>query len=425
MTDRIIELLKHSGADAWEVTSLKEEGWEFYFIRHDLDQNRAKKTEHIHVTVYKKNEDGSAMGSASMEFAPTESEENVRRSIDDLIYRASLVQSRSYELNPKKEAEAGTAVVRPVAETAKAFLETLNSVHETDTEDLNSYEIFTSVVERRYVNSAGADLTEQYPKSMTEVVVNARSEGHEIELYRLYHSGTCDRNGLRQEIEDTLQFGKDRLRAESTPQMTNASVIFSTDAVLPIYRYFLNNMSSRFVFRRMNDWQIGTPIADGIEGDTITLRALRTLENSSANHAYDSEGAPVRDLTILENSVPKAYWGDRQFCSYLGLEDTFRVTNWEVLPGKTPAAEIRTPGTLEVVEFSDFQADPVTGDLFGEIRLAYLYDENGRRPVSGGSVSGNLKELMKHMTLSAETKQYDSARVPAVTRIDGATVTGK
>ena len=425
MTDRIIELLKHSGADAWEVTSLKELGWEFYFIRHDLDQHRAKKTEHIHVTVYKKNEDGSTMGSASMEIAPTESEENVKKAIEDLIYRASLVQSRAYALNPKKDAEGEPADVRPVAETAKAFLETLNSVNETESEDINSYEIFTSVVERRYVNSEGADFTEQYPESMTEVVVNARKDGHEIELYRLYHSGTCDREGLKQEIEDTLQFGKDRLLASPTPQITNASVIFSTDAVLPIYRYFLSNMSAQFVFRRMNDWKIGEPVCDGVEGDTITLKALRTLENSSENHAYDREGAPVRDLMILENNVPKAYWGDRRFCQYLGLEDTFLVTNWEVLPGTTPAADIRTPGTLEVVEFSDFQADAVTGDLFGEIRLAYLYDENGRRPVSGGSVSGNMKELIRHMTLSVETKQYDSARVPAVTRLDGATVTGQ
>ena len=108
-----------------------------------------------------------------------------------------------------------------------------------------------------------------------------------------------------------------------------------------------------------------------------------------------------------------------------GLDDTFRVTNWEAAGGHKSADEIRTPGTLEVVEFSDFQVDSVTGDLFGEIRLAYLYDENGRRPVSGGSVSGSMKQLVSHMTLSKEMRQYDNVRIPSVTRLDGVTVTGK
>ena len=425
MTDRIIELLKHSGADAWEVTSLHEEGWEFYFIKHDLDQNRAKKTDGIRITVYKNSEDGNAMGSASMEIAPTESEENVKKAIADLIYRASLVQNKIYALNPKKDAETEALPIAPVAKTARDFLEAMNSIHETETEDLNSYEIFTSLITRRYANSAGADFTETYPKSMTEVVVNARKDDHEIELYRLYDSGTCDKEGLKRDIEETLSFGHDRLSAEATPQMTNASVIFSTDAAVPIYRYFLDNMSTAFVFRKMNDWQLEKNYAPEAEGDAVTLKALRYLANSSDNHAYDSEGAPVRDLTIIENNVPKAYWGGRQFSQYLGLDDTFRVTNWEAAGGEKRADEIRTPGTLEVVEFSDFQVDSVTGDLFGEIRLAYLYDENGRRPVSGGSVSGSMKQLVSHMTLSKEMRQYDNVRIPSVTRLDGVTVTGK
>ena len=62
MADRHLEqllgILRTSGADAWEVADINEWGWEFYFIGHRLDQNRAKDVEHINLKVYKLSEDG-------------------------------------------------------------------------------------------------------------------------------------------------------------------------------------------------------------------------------------------------------------------------------------------------------------------------------------------------------------------------------
>ena len=75
------------------------------------------------------------------------------------------------------------------------------------------------------------------------------------------------------------------------------------------------------------------------------------------------------------------------------------------------------------MEFSDFQVDDVTGDIAGEIRLAYLHRDGKTVPVSGGSVSGNMNELVKGMQFSAERRQYNTLMIPAVTRLNGATVT--
>ena len=47
MIDRIISYLKTSGVTAWEITDELTYGWEFYFIRHELDQNRVKNVETI------------------------------------------------------------------------------------------------------------------------------------------------------------------------------------------------------------------------------------------------------------------------------------------------------------------------------------------------------------------------------------------
>ena len=67
MLDTILSILRRSDLAGWEVSSVTTEGWEFYFIRHALDQNRAKKVEHITVRVYCLLDDGAAIGSASCE----------------------------------------------------------------------------------------------------------------------------------------------------------------------------------------------------------------------------------------------------------------------------------------------------------------------------------------------------------------------
>ena len=66
----------------------------------------------------------------------------------------------------------------------------------------------------------------------------------------------------------------------------------------------------------------------------------------------------------------------------------------------------------------------MTGDLFGEIRLAYWHDGETVTAVSGGSLSGSMLELVEDMRLSRETVQYNNWRIPAATLLKGVTVTG-
>ena len=158
--------------------------------------------------------------------------------------------------------------------------------------------------------------------------------------------------------------------------------------------------------------------------EKMTIQAVASLPNSSKNLAFDAEGARIRDMTIVEKGTAVHYWGSRQFSQYLGLEQSFHASNFAVSGGTETAEEIRRGDWLEVVEFSDFQVDHVTGDIAGEIRLGYLHQDGKTVPVSGGSVSGSMNELVKKMQFSAESRQYDTMKIPALTRLNGATVTG-
>ena len=424
MLDTIVKLLNEAGVSAWEIRDVKTRGWEFYFIRHALDQNRVKDVEHITVQVYQLIEDGAWLGTASCELAPTAQEAELRAQIADLAYRATLVKNRPYTLRGPETVEAAETAPIDVDAIAADFIRTVREIPETAGEDINSYEIFVSAKTRRILNSAGVDVTESYPDSMLEVVVNARREGHEIELYRNYTSGSCDTEGLRRDLERTMRYGRDRLAARPTPALGTADVLFTGRDAVNLYSYFADRLNAAMVYRKLSDWQLGEPVAPVFHGDRPRLEALRELPNSSRNRRFDAEGAPIRDTLLLEDGVARGYLGSRMFASYLGLEHAFIPTNLAASGGTHTEAELRAGTYLEVVEFSDFQVDSATGDLFGEIRLAYWHDGETVTPVTGGSLSGSMLALAGEMYLSRESVQYDHWRIPAATLVKGVTVTG-
>ena len=424
MTDKLIALLKASGVHAWEVTDTETLGWEFYFIRHRLDQNRMKNVRHVNLTVYETADGGKTLGSATAEVPLDADDAGMQTLIRDLSYRASLVKNAYYTLNPASTAKAPDTKLDLKA-IAKKFIETMTSLPETETEDLNSYEIFVSEVRRRFCSSTGTDVSFVYPSSMVEVVVNARRDGHEIELYRMLTSGDCDEKTLRETLEKAMTQGRDRLVAVPTPNFGKIPVVFSGDDAEELYSYFAARLSPAMLFRRFSDYEIGKPIAEELLGDKLTVRTVENLPGSSKNFAYDNEGAKVRDVVLMDAGVPKFFTGNRMFSCLMGLEGTFNPTNMIFEGGTKTEEELRSGEYLEVVEFSDFQVDPIAGDVFGELRLGYYHDGRGNvTPVTGGSVSGDMGEYLKRMTFTKETTRSDNVVYPKLTRLEDVTFAG-
>lgn len=422
MTDKIIEILKASSADAWEVIDTVTEAWEFYFIKHELDQNRVRDVEHITVKVHRKLEDGKFLGTASEEIPPTATEEEVKKVIDNLYERASFVKNPYYELNSEK-VEVSSTDVDPRA-VSKAYIEALNEVPETSGEFINSYEIFVEKNKRRYVNSEGIDATVVSPSSMVEVVVNARNEEHEIEIYSMYKAGTCDKEHIVSEIKNSLKYGKDRLSTVPTPVLNKATVVLPTEDAGQIYKWFACKMMAEYKYRGYSNFEIGKEISDKVKGDKITLLGLKELPNSSSNGDIDSEGAKTKDMYIIRDNVPENFWGGCQCRYYLGIKDSYVVSNFQAIGGSKTEAELRSGTYLEVVQFSDFTVDEITGEIAGEIRLGYYHEGDKVTPVSGGSVSGSLAELMNCLYMSKESKQYNNMLMPSIIKIEDMTIAG-
>ena len=423
MTDKIVEILKASEADGFEITDKVTLAYEFYYIGHKLDQNRVRDVEHIDVRVFKKLDDGQMLGSASGEMYPTLTEDEIKKEIDKLIDRAGHVKNPYYELNKPADFDIKEIDIS-ASDIAEDFVRAMKEVPETDTEFINSYEIFVEKNKKRFINSEGIDVTFTYPSSMVEVVINAKDESHEIELYRMYKMGSCDKESLKKEISETLHYGKDRLVTKPTPALGKIATVFPTSDAVSIYRWFAERCNVAYIYSHYSDWEIGKEISDNIKGDKVSIFSPKFLPNSSGNFDVDEEGAMIKDMQIMENDVPRMFWGGQRFRYYLGIKDGHIAVNFDVSGGTKTNDEIRSGKYLEIVEFSDFAVDSITGDIAGEIRLGYLHDENGVTPVSGGSISGSMTDYVKEMYMSKDKRQFNNVMIPALTRLENVTVAG-
>lgn len=86
--------------------------------------------------------------------------------------------------------------------------------------------------------------------------------------------------------------------------------------------------------------------------------------------------------------------------------------------------ELKMEPHIEAAAFSDFSVDTITGDFCGEIRLAWFYDGDKTVPVSGGSISGNIKELQKELYLSKERYKDNNFEGPKAIKLVNVTVSG-
>lgn len=424
MFETIRKKLAALSCDGWELTETTKRGWEFYMIRHALDQNRAVDVKTFEVKLYRALDGGKFLGSASGEISPTASEDEIDAVLDALLFQAGLVKNPAYTLADTPVDVPDKTEPVDVEAIAEDFIRAFRAVEETETEDINSYEIFVSSITRHTLNSNGVEYTCTYPSSTIDLVVNARRDGHEIELYRFLTSGTCDAEKLKRDVADALHFGRDRLIAVPTPKLQSSAVILSTADACEVYDYFVARMSAGFKVRRISDWEIGKPVCEDVTGDAITVKAVSSLRNSSKDFPVDSEGCVIRDRYLIRDGVAENFWGSRQFSEYLGLKDSSMVHNVIVSGGSKSAGEIRSGDYLEVVEFSDFQVSPMGGDIAGEIRLAYWHHNGETTVVTGGSVTGNMAAAARTMTFSRETAQYDTLVIPAVTRLENLQITG-
>ncbi|MBD5455480.1 MAG: hypothetical protein HDR23_03210 [Lachnospiraceae bacterium] len=431
MIEKILSALKKSGVESYQITETKQEKAELYFIRRSLDMQRMGDIRQAEVVVYKEFLDGDMrmMGSSAVQVQDSYTEEMMEELFRDALYAAGFVKNKYYELYAgKKDAQEETPeenycptdktlAAKSLTEIAQSFAEALFAEDQETDVFLNSAEIFVLKTTYHIINSKGVDVSYCKSRVQGEFVVQC-TEGQDVETYQHFAYVNCDTNPLRSKVRETLRITRDRAKAVSAPPAGEYRIILSGPYVRDIFDYYVERSAASMIYRKYSTYQIGCNVQGGTaKKDHVNLTLKATVP-------YSAEGIPMKDRNLIQDGELLMIHGNNRFAYYLNLEPTGNYESYKVPAGNVTLDEMRQGTYLEVVNFSDFQMDSLSGHFGGEIRLAYLCDGEKRIPVTGGSINGNILEAQKSMVFSSQIQTEESFEGPLAVCMEKIQVAG-
>lgn len=420
MIDRIKKIISNNiEVSEWKIIEKKIKSYELFFIKRELDMNRAKNVNHYDLTVYKNFEiDGEKYkGSSQTKLHPTMTDVEIKESIDNAIYAAQFAKNKYYPLvEPTHENEKKLKSNLKNKKLVEFLPDIIDAIFKADVYEkgwINSTEMFLNEINSRIVNSCGIDLGYKKFEGAIEFITTWKEEKEEVELYRLINFANFNAKKITKEVEDMLQTCKGRALAKPIPQLNNYSVILTGTPVKDIFNYYSNRGNVAYVYQGYSTAKVNSSMqGEDIQGDKINIKLNPFLEGSTMSEPFDNEGIILKETQLIKDGVLNNYWGNNKYSYYLSVEPTGNINNIEVNCGSKSIDVMKKNAYLEIVSFSNFQMDIFTGDFGGEIRLAWYNDGNDVIPVTSGALSGNIKDYQQNMYFSKEVTQDNNYKGP-------------
>ena len=422
MRDIILNALQALNIETYQIEITETESAELFFIKKTLDMRRTKRTTGCTVTVFRDMEaEGKKFrGSSTAQIFESMTPAEVERSLKSAFFAAQFVKNPFFELYAgKQEAPVdmpSTLAARSLEENALLMAEALFAA-DTDTDAfINSAEIFSSRKRVSLLSSAGTDVSHSHYLVQGEFVTQCK-EPQDVEQFFQFSYGDLNADALTQKAKQAIAAVRDRAAAKTSPQAGTYAVVLSGDQVATLMEYYTERSLAPYVYAHYSDWTVGKPVqGEDVQGEKLNIDLLPLAP-------YSDEGIPMVARPLMKDGALQLIYGANRFCQYLGIEPTGYYERIGVHNGTVPVDELRK-GCLCPVSFSDFQMDSFTGHFGGEIRLGYLYTENGVEIVTGGSINGSLPEKQGNLVFS--TERYDTLTYtgPFAVRIEGVEVAG-
>jgi predicted Zn-dependent protease len=303
---------------------------------------------------------------------------------------------------------------------------------------LSSAELYVTRSARHLRTSRGAVCAYASTALALDLVLIAGASDHAAEFHAEVYRRRLGDLDLERTVAAYATFARDALRAVP-PATHQGPVILSGEAAagffvptldaIGIPSTFAFHTSAEAAYQRLSRLTVGAFVSGGEpRGDRLTLLADATRPFGRKTAPCDSDGLPAARLVLIEDGVFRRLWADSRYAAYLGIAPTGAFGNCTVVPGETPLDALRTEldgPVYEIVAFSSFNPDPVTGDFVSEVKLGYRHDARGATPIRGGSLSGNLFDALADVRFSRETYTDGTYYGPAALRCAQLTLAGE
>lgn len=435
------QIAKSEKSDSSKIGSSKIDGFkivennitssELFFVKKGLDMYRVKDVHNFNITVYKNFEQENVVytGSSSAIIHPTMSDEEILQVIEEVSFAASFIKNKYYPLvEPSRKIQpqiTSNFSEKPLSEWLPILTGAIYNSDICDKGGINSSEIFLNKVYTRIVSSTGIDVSFTTYKGEMEFITNWKEDTEEIELYKHIDFSEMDYDLIDEKVKEMLIVSKEKAIASPTPALGKYNILLNGTPVIELLGFYVSQSSAKTVYNGMSTAKLGENIqGDDVQGDSITLTLDPFMKNSTKSCPYDSNGFPLNSAKIFTSGILNMYHGDFRHCHYLNVVPTGNISNFVIEGGTHSITDFKVEPYLEIIAFSDFQLDNLTGDFAGEIRLGWFFDGIVTIPVTGGSISGNIKNLQKQMYLSKELQKDNNFIGPKIIKLLGVSVAG-
>ena len=406
MKDKIISILKNKkNIDGYRLVLTKIRSGEMFFIRDKMDMNRAKNVLHTSLTVYKDFEEAGKKyrGSADVSLSPTMDEEEINRKIEEAAFAAQFVKNEWYPLSrPSSEKPFSISSSFDTENLNEELVKIQKAIYKKrDTKaEINSTEIFIDNMEVQIVNSEGVDVRFKKYKGYIEVITDCSIGKEEVEIYGDNSFSTESEKLIDNMVSEQLKETEERALAEKAKHLKSVNVIITNTAAASFFDFYISQASASMVYTKSSAAKLGENFqGSGVKGDKVNIKLVPNMAGSPYSSPYDGDGLLLK-------------------------EPTGNIINFEVGAGAKTEADLKKEPYVEILTFSDFFQDEVTGDFGGEFRLARYFDGKNLHIINNGSISGNMFDAQKEFYFSRERVQHSNYLGPKSIMIPNMEVLG-
>jgi PmbA protein len=438
MLEAIIKSLRdRSDLKGWSVRHVKTESAQQYDLRDSTESKRNVENERYVVEVLRETSDPEGekkCGASSVTILPGG---DISSALDSVALMAGLVHNQPYDLpEPAPLSEVSIADKHLLADPAKTAEDILTQLKEVASDNphvrLTAAECFAEVHTTHMINSRGIDVTQVGTDVQMEWVFIAGEGENEVEAFAVMERRQATDLNLEVEAVRRMQQAADILDAGAPPSyrgpvIVRGSTLADMFAFHPLAPNVIGTLSSASMkYTGETQWEIGKSVFKGeVKGDPLNVWANRQLPYGTNSNQFDAEGLPAQRVELIHNNKLAAFWARQRFAEYLDLPATGDFGNIEIGPGSTSEAVLLAAPHVEIVEFSWFNPNSISGDFSCEIRLGYVVDGEKRTPFKGGMLVGNILDALADVRWSSETGFYGNYMGPTMARFNELTVAGE
>ncbi len=428
-----------SGVHDWSLRAISKKSTQHYVIGDRTESRRQVTTERVlaHVLNDHAGANGDGMFRGETLITLLESDRpRLSARLSDAVFMASLSDNPVWSL-PGASSYPEVAMTEPEIQTnphvvaEQLIAQVGEALRDKPGVRLSSAEAFVEEERVEFLNSQGAQGSQVATHVMLEMVLLAAGHGDEMES-----NIGCERRRARDlDVADLVdrhaQYARDALVA-TAPTTGTYPVVVSDEALDELLMGggdspLVFGSSAQARYQKMTSWQPGQSIfKEAPVGEPFTFFSNALLPYGVRSRAVEDDGLPAQRLLVVKDGILEHLWGPSRYAEYLQLPATGAFGNMEIGGGsQSYDALLSEPGPLyHIVSFSAMSPDPITGDFVGEIRLGYELRSGQRRPVRGGSISGNLLSALAAARWSSETAFLGSYHGPRAAYFPQITVAG-